>query len=132
MDRMDEMWLQAEGVIEINNGIRINLGIDFCKYYQWLLERYLNFTRKYQLPKYKAHITIVNPKIHKVYDYSPVAQFAGQLVKFDYSVDGIFSPVNYWLPVRSDIEGIIKNRLNVIDDPSYLGLHITICNRKFA
>jgi hypothetical protein len=126
-------WMKGTGRIEINKGVRIVTNIDVCKYYQWLISRHFENSIKTQLPKYKAHITLVNQDIHGVYDYSDVLSYDGKEVEFSYNPTEIYhSPVNFWLPAKCEIEHEIKWLLAVDKDPKDWGTHLTICNMKFS
>jgi len=127
------MYIKGNGTIAVSNkGVRINTHIDVCKYYQWHITKYHYNTVKTQLPKYKAHITIVNPDIHKICDFKAVAHLNGRKVEFEYDPERMFrSRVNFWMPVKFDLEKEIKQILSIKDGKKYLGLHITVCNMKF-
>lgn len=125
------MWINAKGKIQIDNGVRIITNIDICKYYQWFINKYHYNTVKSQLPKYKAHITVINPKIHNIDNFEKVLDYNEKDVEFQYNVDMHISKVNFWLPVKCDIEKEIKNKLNIVDNERYWGLHLTIANNKF-
>jgi hypothetical protein len=130
------MWRNATGKIEVNNGVRIVTDKDLCKYYQWFIFREYNV--KTQLPAHGAHITIVNPKIHKHEDLNLVIDYHGREVEFFYDPEKLYiSPVNYWLPAQCSIDHEIKwllaveNNYSARNDIKYWGLHLTIANTKF-
>jgi hypothetical protein len=120
------------GKIEVNNGIRIVCKLDFILYYQWLIRKHYYNTIKIQNPTHEAHITIVNPKIHKNIDCSLANKYIDQTAEFVYFPERLYvSPVNFWIPVECNLADEIKKELKVDDGPNYWGLHITICNKKF-
>ena len=125
--------MKGLGTIHVSpKGVRINTSLDICSYYQWHIRKAFYNTVKTQLPKYKAHITIANPNIHKNCDFNTVKGLNGKKVTFEYNPQEIFrSRKNFWIPVKFDLEKEIKNLLKIVDSPNYLGLHLTICNMKF-
>lgn len=125
--------LSATGHLYVGDDVvRINTDIDICKYYQWFINKEYFHTVKTQLPKHKAHITIVNPKIHGVRPIEKVKHLDGIPVKFAYSLDIHRSPRNFWLPAYSELGDEIKRILGIVESKNYWGLHLTICNTKFC
>lgn len=124
------VWIEASGTIQVDNGVRVATNIDLCKFYNSLIKKQLNINP--QLPFYGAHITLVNPKLHNVLDFSEVIQYDGREVKFLYSPEFFTSDVNFWIPVKCEIYHEIKWILNFRESPNWLGLHLTISNLKYA
>jgi hypothetical protein len=123
---------KATGRLEINNGLRINLGLDFIRYYKWLIEKAYWNTQRLQLPAHLAHCTLINPKIHKNFNYAPALPFIGKDIEFTYNPTTIYeSKVNFWLPIQCPLAEEIKNKCGVYEGKNYYGLHITLANRKF-
>lgn len=117
--------------LEVNNGARLITSEDFILYYQWLIKKQFPWT-KIQSPKYKSHITLVNPSIHGNLDLSKIFHLQGVICDVQYSVEMYRSPRNFWLPVLiPDIYHEIKDILNFQESKNWLGLHITIANTKF-
>lgn len=124
-------WIRGKGTIEFDDGIRIVSRLDICRYYQWLIHKDRWDTIQTQRPKHNAHITLVNPKIHGKIDYEKVKAFKGQRVEYFYDPENMYiSRVNYWMPVKADVEKQIKWLLRIDDGPKYWGLHLTVANLK--
>jgi hypothetical protein len=123
--------LKAEGTVYLmDDAIRIKTNIDFCKYYRWLIHKHFYDTFNATLPRHDAHITIVNPTIHGQFDFYSVRKYHRMKVMFEYSIDIHISPVNFWMPVVCPIAQEIKDKLGIVEPPTWWGEHITICNRK--
>jgi len=122
---------KASGYIQVNDGVRIIASHDTIRYYHRLVDEYFFHCNKFQLPAHGAHVTVVNPKIHKV-NWAKARKYIGKVVEFDvYPEDAHISAVNVWLPVRCDFADNLKRELGVDDGRNYWGLHLTICNKKF-
>ena len=125
-------WIKGQGKIEVDNGVRIVTNVDICKYYSWHINKAFWNTIKSQIPKHRGHVTILNPKIHKITDFSSALKYHNKPVDFMYSPEDIYiSKVNFWFPAKSNIEQEIKDLFEVVDAPNYWGLHLTIANTKF-
>lgn len=119
------------GKIQVYNGVRIIADLDLIRYYHRLIDFYNYRTEKLQLPAHGAHITLINPKIHKV-NWTLAKKFAGKEVEFEaYPEQMTVSRVNYWIPVKCEYGDVLKKVLGVVEGSRYLGLHMTVCNRKF-
>lgn len=123
-------WLKATGKIQIKDGVRVMLSDDFCRYYQWFITRQFPWI-KTQLPAHRSHCTLVNPKLHKVFDFSSVRHYSGQTVEVFYSLDSIKSPKNFWFPAKCDAYWEMRKILNFQETSNWLGLHLVVCNTKF-
>lgn len=120
------------GKIEVRNGIRIVFDLDLILYYNKLIEYHYYRTVKTQLPMHGAHITIVNPKIHGITDFRKYKRLEGTPVKFLYFPEDMYvSKCNWWIPVKSKFADNLKRSIHIYDKPGYLGLHMTVANRKF-
>jgi hypothetical protein len=125
-------WLSCSGKIEVDNGVRIVTDVDICQYYRWFIKKEFWETVKTQIPKHKGHITIVNPKIHNVTDFSSVQDYHNREVLFDICPEQMYmSKVNFWIPARAAIEHEIKWLCAAKDKENYWGLHLTVANKKF-
>ena len=123
---------KSHGKLEINNGVRIVADWDLIRYYHQLVEYYTYQTKRLQLPAHGAHITIVNPKIHKNVDLNLCKNIRGIKVEFFYYPEKIYvSPKNYWIPVTCEFADNLKKSLNVKETNNWLGFHLTVCNNKF-
>jgi hypothetical protein len=119
------------GYLQVSDGIRIIANIDLIRYYHRLVDWHFYRCQKFQLPAHGAHVTIVNPKIHKV-NWAKARKYIGKVVEFDvYPEDAHISAVNVWLPVRCNFADEIKKELGVDDGRNYWGLHATVANKKF-
>jgi hypothetical protein len=120
------------GRVEVRNGIRIVTSLDFIRYYTALVVYSTYRTKKFQLPAHGAHITILNPKIHKEVDFNRASKYHNLTVEFTYSPENVYiSRVNYWMPVKCKFGNQLKHELGIVDGPNWLGFHLTICNVKF-
>ncbi len=119
------------GIVKVtHDGVRIITGYDIIRYYQWLINRATWDTVKNQLPRFGAHITIVNRKIHN-FSFKEALEFNNLELEFDYFPEDIHqSRVNFWMPVKCEKALQIKKELKVTDK-DFWGLHLTICNTKF-
>jgi len=123
--------MKMTGKIEVNNGLRVKVDLDFCRYYMWLATKYHYNTQKYQLPMHGAHISIYLPHIHGKIDLTPYKKLHGSLVDFDYDLNNIvITKKNVWIPVKSSAAYEIKKSMG-ITDKNFLGFHLTVCNTKF-
>lgn len=121
----------AKGRIEVNNGVRLVTRLDFCAYYRWLIGRNMPWVRT-QVPMHGAHITICNPKIHKITDYRNVNDLHGKTYFFEYYPEELYrSPKNFWIPANTDAYDVVKSRLGFVESKNWWGLHLTVCNMKF-
>lgn len=125
------MWIKASGKIQVSNGVRIVTNSGICGYYQWLIKRQKPWI-KTQLPTHGGHITICNPKIHKVKDFSLARYLHGKKVDFEFNPEEIYeSKVNFWMPARTTIYQEVKSLFQFTETEKWWGLHLTICNQKF-
>ena len=126
------MKLKGTGRIEVNNGVRIVMDFDICRYYSWFIKKEFWNTIKTQIPKHGGHLTLVNPKIHKITDFSKVMKYNNRKEEFDYEPERLYiSKVNFWIPANVPIGTEIKDLLGVVEGPNWYGDHITVANRKF-
>jgi hypothetical protein len=121
----------STGIIKVtNDGVRIITGFDLVRYYQWLINKGTYNTIKNQLPKFGAHVTILNKTLHN-FSVKEASQFHNQQLEFIYFPEKIYqSRVNFWIPVECPRALEIKKILKVTDK-DFWGLHLTVCNRKF-
>lgn len=124
---------KTKGHLQVKDGaVRIIAGLDLIKYYHSLVNFHNYRTQRLQLPAHGAHVTIINPKIHRGIDVNPAKEYAGWEVEFEYYPENIFiSPRNYWIPVKCVFADFLKRKLKVNDGKGYLGLHLTVANNKF-
>jgi len=122
---------KSYGKLQIDNGVRIIVKLDFLLYYKRLIEMYHYNTLKLQIPKHLGHITLINPKIHKNVNYDNAKKYIGKYIEFSYNPLEIYeSRVNFWIPVISPQADLIKKECNVDDGKNYWGLHCTVGNMK--
>ena len=123
---------KSTGKIQVRDGIRIVADADLIRYYKSLIDMYNYKTQRVQLPAHGAHITIVNPKIHRNARWWEAKNYEGETVEFEYYPEAaVVSRVNYWLPVGCEYAMQIIDKLKVDNGDNWWGLHLTICNRKF-
>lgn len=124
---------QIIGKIEFNNGLRVKINDDFCFYYKSLIEKSLYKTKKYQTPEYGAHLTIYNPKIHRLIHKNVFRPYIGVrcIILYDPTICIQGKRVDmFYFPAECALSRKIKKELVIFDGPDYHGDHITICNRK--
>lgn len=125
------MWITVSGKIQVWNGVRIIASRDLCRYYQWLIRSEKPWI-KTQLPTHGAHVTLCNPKIHKVNNFSIAKYLNGKKVEFQINPEDVFqSRVNFWLPAQAAIYQEVKSLLGFKEIPNWYGLHLTVANQKF-
>ena len=135
---MSQKLLRATGRFHVSDhSARIKLDDDFCRYYKKLLQFDSPWIDEEQLPpKYGAHITVVNKKIHKgLLDTSSIKKFNDDVVEFYYDPlvragGKVFT--TYYVYVECYFAEFIKRKLNIVEPETFLGLHICICNNKAA
>lgn len=119
------------GIIEIRNGIRINISGDICAYYRKLFIYHTYRTKRCQSPLYGNHISIVLPDIHGFQDFTKVKEFHRQETVAWYNPeDLVVSPKNVWLKVHLPIGDRIKEKLK-IKEKNFFGYHLVCANFKF-
>jgi len=122
---------KSVGKIQVRDGVRIIADLDLIRYYHRLIDFYHYRTEKLQLPAHGAHVTLINPKLHNV-NWKNALPLNGKEVEFEYFPENAFeSRVNFWIPVKCEYADALKRLLKVNDGPRYLGLHMTVANRKF-
>lgn len=113
-------------------GLRINLELDFIKYYQWLVHKYHYDCIKTCLPKHGGHISIITKKLHKEFDYENLKKYHNEVVHFSYDpyirIGGSYF-TNYWLFVSFPRGDEIKREMG-IREKGFLGFHATIASDK--
>jgi hypothetical protein len=122
----------GHGYIQVKDGVRIIADLDLIRYYHKLIDYHQYKTQKLQLPSHGAHITIINPKIHKNIDIKKALHHHGRNVTFTYFPEKMYkSPKNFWIPVSSKVADKLKTELGVDDGKNFWGLHMTVANTKF-
>jgi len=122
---------KCSGTIQVIDGVRIITDLDLIRYYHWLVTEHFYNCQRFQLPTHGAHVTVINPKLHKV-NWSKARKYIGKVVEFEvFPEDAYVSAVNVWIPVKCAFADGIKKELGVDDGPKYWGMHATVCNRKF-
>ena len=122
--------ISQSGRIKVENGVRVLVGGDICKYYRKLFEYHVYWTKSIQQNTYGAHISIILPDIHNIVDLSSVAHYDNRIVEFTYSPEDLFiSPKNVWLNVNLPVGKGIKDTLG-IKEKDFWGYHLTIGNFK--
>lgn len=127
-------WLPSEGVLEIDNGIRIAIAQDFGTYYRQFINKYFLF--RSALPAHGVHVTIWHPGHRGVPDPEKCRFlkkfYRGRKIKFEYDPEIRIGGqtknfMNFFMKVRSpDGEDICK----YLEIDSHLFFHITVCNTK--
>ena len=122
---------KSSGYLQVSDGVRIITSHDTIRYYHRLVTEYFFHCEKFQLPAHGAHVTVINPKIHKV-NWAKARKYSGKVVEFEvFPEKAHISAVNVWLPVHCDFADDLKKELGVNDGPNYWGMHMTVCNKKF-
>ena len=121
---------KAYGIVEVRKGVRINLNLDFIRYYRALYNFYTYQTVKNQLPMYGAHISVILPAIHKGVDFLPAIKYNRNKVEFEYDPKSVFiSKKNVWMNVKCEWAEKLKKELGIVEN-NFWGYHLTICNFK--
>jgi hypothetical protein len=126
-----EYWIRAVGVVivdEQQGRIALSAGFDIINYYSALLENSLK--QRFSYPKHGAHVSIYLKKIHGNIDFKLARKFHKERVEFFYNPDIVVSPKNFWFKVKCKRAEEIKKELKIKDDARFMGLHLTLCNKK--
>lgn len=129
---------KTNGVIQLYSdhkspckGVRININSEICEYYRRLFIYSTFNTINCQIPLYRAHVSVVLPKIHRVKNLNSIQQFHNQKVAIWYNPeDFVVTSKNIWLKVQCPIGDTIKEKLQ-IEEPNFWGYHIVVGNFKF-
>lgn len=131
------MFITCTGTWAItDDSIRIVTGIDICRYYKWLFDRAHYHTLKTQTPRYKAHVNIISPVIHKGTNCTKYHSLHGKPIGFRCFVEGNYGGFtkgfkNFWLDVDCPPAlDILKELGHYNPNAKYSPLHLTICNTK--
>ena len=115
--------------------MKIITDTDFIKFYLWLFRRGTYNIYKMNLPKYLAHIGIINEKIHNK-DCSDYKYLNGREVWFKYDPSGNFGGYlkgfrNFWLDCFVEEGEEIQREFGIEDKTEgFARFHITIANNK--
>jgi hypothetical protein len=128
--------LKSRGRVSVQKDrISVNINPDFCEYYRKLIYfAFPNLKDGLSLAKHKPHITIGNPKLHRI-NQSAANQFDGRKVEFFYDPTSIYLGgfrkgfVGFYLNIISPQIEEIKRKV-VISEESPGSLHLTICSSK--
>ena len=107
----------------------VELTPDILDYYGWFLTK--QYWIKLHKPLYGSHITIASSKHHKDIPWDEAIKYEGELVEFQYDVDIIRGGntkgfIMFYMKVFSERLETIKKELNIIESPTYKGLHLTL------
>lgn len=125
--------MKGIGHVEVREGgVRIIADMDLIRYYLALINFYEYKTVKLQLPLHGAHITILNPKIHKGAKHFKAIPYNKKEVEFEYYPENAYiSAKNYWLPVTCEFADRLIQECEIDNGAHWWGLHLTIANKKF-
>lgn len=124
--------LGSTGQIKVDqkqSRIVVELPDDIIRYYSWFVSK--EYWINLQSPKYRAHITIGNEKIHKKINWEKANQYNGKKIEFQYDhhlIRGGYTKgfIMFYLRVYSEELENMKKDLNIIDNDGFKGLHITL------
>ena len=125
-------WLPSEGVLRIDNGIRIAIAQDFGAYYRQFVDKHHLF--RSALPAHGLHITLWHPGYRGVPDPEKCRFlkkfYRGRKIKFEYNPDiqtggQTKGFMNFWMEVRCPDAEDIARHLGIRIQP-----HITVSNTK--
>ena len=131
------MRIKASGTIKVEHKgkdsgkIVVEFDNDIIDLYEWFIKK--EFWFRLHKPKYKAHITVASTKHHKDIDWARAEYYDGERVEFEYDPDmsrGGWKKgfIMFYLKVFSEELDKMKEDVNVVESPSYRGLHITLGN----
>jgi hypothetical protein len=124
--------LETTGQIKVDqkqSRIVVELSADIIRYYSWFVSK--EYWINLQSPKYGAHVTIGNEKIHKDIDWKKAIAYNGKKIKFQYDhylIRGGYTKgfIMFYLKVYSEELDKMKKELKIIDNDGFRGLHITL------
>lgn len=77
--------IAAKGTIVVDQqSVVVKLNDDILFYYLWLIKRNMVLNDFIHTPKYGAHVTIINRKIHGDFDHRLLQDFEGNRIKIWY------------------------------------------------
>jgi len=123
--------LKSIGKVSVSPGrIVLDVSYDFIEYYKWFIHRH--FWVLTHSPKFEAHISIASDRFNPGVDYNKALKYQGRKLSFDYEEfirvggkkKGFYL---FWVKVFSDEIDELKRDIGVVEPPTYLGLHLSIC-----
>jgi hypothetical protein len=126
--------LKSSGTITVEphkGRIVLDVSPDFVSYYSWHISR--RYWVHVNTPLYDSHITIANPKFHKDVNWDKAVHWDKKVIEFEYDpyiIEGGYTKgfIMYYLKVYSDEIERMKEKLRIIENDRYRGLHITLGN----
>jgi hypothetical protein len=124
--------LSATGTLTVEphkGRIVLDVSPDFVDYYGWHIRKkywcYVN------TPLHGSHITLVTPKFHKNINWDKAIHWDKKVVDFDYDpyiIEGGYTKgfIMYYLKVYSEELERMKEKLRIVENDGYKGLHLTL------
>lgn len=124
--------INASGVIKVERDkqrIVVETSPDIINYYHWHIAK--TYWIRLQRPLHNAHITISNKKHHKDVNWQRAEYYDGERVDFQYDpyvIQGGYTKgfIMFYLKVYSEVLDNMKKELNIVENASWKGHHLTI------
>ena len=120
-------------IILDRTGLRIDLGYDFSRYYQWLIHKHFYDCKKTQLSKHGSHVSIITKKLHgPKFNREKLAKYHKMEVELSYDINMVIGGNgfdNFWFRVDFPLGDEIKREAGIVEK-NFLGFHVTVCNTK--
>jgi hypothetical protein len=124
--------LSATGTLTVEphkGRIVLDVSPDFVAYYAYFI------TRRYWVhvntPLHGSHITLATPKFHKNINWDKAIHWDKKVIDFQYDpyiIEGGYTKgfIMYYLKVYSEELERMKEKLRIVENDSYKGLHLTL------
>lgn len=127
---------KSRGRIVVQQGrIALNVPLDLCNYYRQLIYwEFPNLIGGLSLARHRPHITIGNPKLHKI-NQAAANKYNEKKVDFEFDPTTIYIGgfakgfVGFYVKIISSELDKIKNDV-ILSELSPGSLHLTICSSK--
>ena len=131
-------------IILDSTGLRVQLEMDFVRYYCELAHMACYNTKKYFIPKHGGHISIFTSnfpnqkEVLNKYYYELKEKYHGATASFSFEPQNIIQGggnkgfTNFWIPVDLPVGKLVRDDLGLpADGKNFHGYHITLCSDKY-
>lgn len=134
-----KMWLKASGKLIFDPDHKTNkhrdqgswkktamifIDGDISEYYAWFIRK--RFNLELSKPLRRSHVTVINDKFkYDVMFQEAKNNYNGKIIEFEYNTDVRSDSKHWWLPVRCEMIGDIREAAGLNRKPFY-DLHLTI------